>query len=211
MTVSAACSGPASPIAAIAMVIVWWPIYARLMRRAGAGSSASASMSRAGNRRRRRDRSGVLTKHIMPLCWTPTLVNADHGFRPGRCCSPPRASSASAPHRPAPNGGSMISEGASKFYSWWIAPRAQVSPSSASSSPAALSATACAIFSIRGSAEMKHDPGLARCRCSEITGLRAFFSAATAAPKRCAVSTCRCSPARCSASSANPARVSRSP
>ena len=64
--------------AAIAMTIVWWPVYARLMRgqvlsvrsreHVEAATAAGASHSR------------TLLKHILPLTWSPILINATMDF-----------------------------------------------------------------------------------------------------------------------------------
>ena len=77
----AASLGPGLTNAGIAMVIVWWPVYARLMRaqviavkrqdHVEAAVAGGASWPR------------LLPKHILPLCWTPMLINATDGFRPG--------------------------------------------------------------------------------------------------------------------------------
>jgi len=77
MTV-AATLGPGLVNASIAMVIVWWPIYARLMRAQvlevrEREHVEAAIAGGAGNAR-------VLVVHIMPLCWTPILVNATMDF-----------------------------------------------------------------------------------------------------------------------------------
>ncbi|MFX8685143.1 ABC transporter permease subunit, partial [Acinetobacter baumannii] len=56
------------------MVVVSWPVYARLMRaqvltmreREHVEAAVAAGAGRAR----------VLTRHILPLCWSPVLVNA---------------------------------------------------------------------------------------------------------------------------------------
>lgn len=118
MTVSAVL-GPGLTNAAIAMVIVWWPIYARLMRaqvlevREREHVEAAIAGGAGGFR--------VLTKHIMPLCWTPTLVNATMDFGQVVLLAASLSFIGLGATPPAPEWGSMISEGASKFYNWWIA------------------------------------------------------------------------------------------
>ena len=80
----AASLGPGLENAAIAMVIVWWPIYARLMRaqvlevreREHVEAAVAAGAS---------DDSGLLYKHILPLCWTPVLINATMDFGQVSC------------------------------------------------------------------------------------------------------------------------------
>src|SRR6185369_12244092 len=70
--------GPGLTNAGIAMVIVWWPVYARLMRaqviaiknqeHVEAAIAGGASWPR------------LLLGHILPLCWSPVLVNATMDF-----------------------------------------------------------------------------------------------------------------------------------
>ena len=70
----AASLGPGLGNAAIAMVLVWWPVYARLMRaqvlEVKEREHVEAAIA-AGARPRR-----VLFTHILPLCWTPVLISA---------------------------------------------------------------------------------------------------------------------------------------
>lgn len=118
MTISAAL-GPGLTNAAIAMVIVWWPIYARLMRAQvlevrEREHVEAAIAGGAGSFR-------VLTKNIMPLCWTPTLVNATMDFGQVVLLAASLSFIGLGATPPSPEWGSMISEGASKFYNWWIA------------------------------------------------------------------------------------------
>jgi peptide/nickel transport system permease protein len=118
MTVSAAL-GPGLVNASIAMVIVWWPIYARLMRaqvlEVREREHVEAAIAGGAGPFR------VLTKHIMPLCWTPTLVNATMDFGAVVLLAASLSFIGLGATPPSPEWGSMISEGASKFYNWWIA------------------------------------------------------------------------------------------
>lgn len=118
MTV-AATLGPGLPNAGLAMVIVWWPIYARLMRaqvlevrtreHVGAAIAGGAGSTR------------ILVIHILPLCWTPTLINATMDFGQVALLAASLSFIGLGAVPPSPEWGSMISEGAAKFYSWWIA------------------------------------------------------------------------------------------
>lgn len=118
MTV-AATLGPGLPNAGLAMVIVWWPIYARLMRaqvlevrtreHVGAAIAGGAGSTR------------ILVVHILPLCWTPTLINATMDFGQVALLAASLSFIGLGAVPPSPEWGSMISEGAAKFYSWWIA------------------------------------------------------------------------------------------
>jgi peptide/nickel transport system permease protein len=115
----AASLGPGLGNATVAMVIVWWPVYARLMRaqvlevrereHVEAAVAAGASRSR------------VLFKHILPLCWTPVLTSATMDLGQVILLAASLSFIGLGATPPAPEWGSMISDGASQFYSWWVA------------------------------------------------------------------------------------------
>lgn len=118
MAVTAAL-GPGLDNAAIAMVAVSWPVYARLMRAqvlSLRGREHVEAAIAAGASRPR-----VLIRHILPLAWSPTLVNAtmDLGQIVLLAASLSFIGLGALP--PTPEWGQMISEGAIHFYSWWIA------------------------------------------------------------------------------------------
>ena len=118
MAVTAAL-GPGLRNAGLAMVLVWWPIYARLMRaqvlsvrereHVEAAIAAGASSAR------------VLTRHILPLCWSPVLVNATMDFGQVVLLAASLSFIGLGASPPTPEWGQMISEGANRFYEWWIA------------------------------------------------------------------------------------------
>lgn len=118
MTVAAAL-GPGLANASIAMIIVWWPIYARLMRaqvlEIKEREHVEAAVAGGASRIR------VLTVHVVPLCWTPTLVNATMDFGQVVLLAASLSFIGLGATPPSPEWGSMISEGASRFYNWWIA------------------------------------------------------------------------------------------
>ena len=115
----AASLGPGLGNAAIAMVIVWWPVYARLMRaqvlevrereHVEAAIASGASQSR------------VLTRHVLPLCWTPILISATMDLGQVILLAASLSFIGLGATPPTPEWGSMISDGASQFYSWWVA------------------------------------------------------------------------------------------
>ncbi|MEP3326196.1 MAG: ABC transporter permease [Nitratireductor sp.] len=115
----AAMLGPGLANAAIAMVIVWWPIYARLMRaqvlEKRENEHVEAAVAGGAGRLR------VLGVHILPLCWAPTLINATMDFGQVVLLAASLSFIGLGATPPAPEWGSMISEGATRFYSWWIA------------------------------------------------------------------------------------------
>lgn len=115
----AASLGPGLENATVAMVIVWWPVYARLMRaqvlevrereHVEAAIAAGAGQGR------------VLFKHIMPLCWTPVLISATMDLGQVILLAASLSFIGLGATPPTPEWGSMISDGASQFYSWWVA------------------------------------------------------------------------------------------
>lgn len=115
----AASLGPGIQNTAIAVVVVWWPVYARLMR-----GQVLDVMSRdhieaavAGGASRTR----LLLKHVLPLSWTPTIISATMDFGQVVLLAASLSFIGLGAKPPAPEWGSMISEGAAQFYSWWIA------------------------------------------------------------------------------------------
>ncbi len=115
----AAVLGPGLANASVAMVIVWWPIYARLMRAQVLEKRESEHVEAAvaGGAGRFR----VLGVHILPLCWAPTLINATMDFGQVVLLAASLSFIGLGATPPSPEWGSMISEGAARFYSWWIA------------------------------------------------------------------------------------------
>ncbi len=105
--------------AAIAMVLVWWPVYARLMRaqvlEVKEREHVEAAIA-AGARPHR-----VLFKHILPLCWTPVLISANMDLGQVVLLAASLSFIGHGATPPTPEWGSMISDGAVHFYQWWIA------------------------------------------------------------------------------------------
>ncbi len=115
----AAALGPGLENAAIAMVIVWWPVYARLMRaqvlEVREREHVEAAIAGGASRLR------VLVVHILPLCWTPALINATMDFGQVVLLAASLSFIGLGAVPPTPEWGSMISDGATRFYHWWIA------------------------------------------------------------------------------------------
>jgi peptide/nickel transport system permease protein len=115
----AASLGPGLGNAAIAMVVVWWPIYARLVRaqvlevreREHVEAAVAAG---AGDFR-------ILTKHILPLCWTPILISATMDLGQVILLGASLSFIGLGARPPTPEWGAMISDGTVYFYNWWIA------------------------------------------------------------------------------------------
>jgi len=111
--------GPGLINAGIAMVIVWWPVYARLMRAQviAVKGQEHVEAAIAGGASRPR----LLLTHILPLCWSPVLINATMDFGQVVLLAASLSFIGLGELPPAPEWGSMISEGAVRFYYWWIA------------------------------------------------------------------------------------------
>nr|WP_246688600.1 MULTISPECIES: ABC transporter permease [unclassified Mesorhizobium] len=115
----AASLGPGLGNAALAMIAVWWPVYARLMRAQvlevrEREHVEAAIAGGAGNAR-------ILLKHILPLCWTPILISATMDLGQVILLAASLSFIGLGATPPTPEWGSMISDGAAFFYNWWIA------------------------------------------------------------------------------------------
>lgn len=115
----AASLGPGLENAAIAMIVVWWPLYARLMRaqvlEVREREHVEAAVAAGAGPLR------VLFLHVLPLCWTPVLVNATMDFGQVVLLAASLSFIGLGATPPTPEWGSMISDGAKYFYHWWIA------------------------------------------------------------------------------------------
>ena len=115
----AAALGPGLRNAFIAMVIVWWPIYARLLRgqvlsikqrdHIQAAVSIGAKPSR------------ILRKHVIPLSFTPALINATLDLGQVVILTATLSFLGLGAKPPSPEWGAMITDGAKYFYQWWVA------------------------------------------------------------------------------------------
>ncbi len=111
--------GPGIRNALIAMVLVWWPIYARLLRaqviavreRDFVESAHAIGASRWL----------ILRRYILPMSYTPVLVNATMDFGQVVLLTASLSFIGLGARPPSPEWGAMITEGATNFYQWWIA------------------------------------------------------------------------------------------
>jgi peptide/nickel transport system permease protein len=118
MTVTAAL-GPGIRNALFAMIVVWWPVYARLLRGQVLAvkelDHVKAATALGAGRLR------LLVRHILPLAITPVLVNATMDFGQVVLLSASLSFIGLGAVPPEPEWGSMINEGRVRFYEWWIA------------------------------------------------------------------------------------------
>ena len=115
----AAALGPGLRNAFYAMVIVWWPIYARLIRGQVQAvkhrDHIQAAVSIGATRWR------ILRKHVLPLSFTPALINATLDLGQVVILTATLSFLGLGAKPPSPEWGAMITEGAQFFYQWWIA------------------------------------------------------------------------------------------
>lgn len=116
--------GPGIRNALIAMVLVWWPIYARLLRaqviavkqREFVESAHAIGASRWL----------IVRRYILPMSYTPVLVNATMDFGQVVLLTASLSFIGLGARPPSPEWGAMITEGATNFYQWWIAAAAGI-------------------------------------------------------------------------------------
>jgi peptide/nickel transport system permease protein len=115
----AAALGPGLKNAFFAMVIVWWPIYARLIRGQVQAvkhrDHIQAAVSIGATKWR------ILRKHVLPLSFTPALINATLDLGQVVILTATLSFLGLGAKPPSPEWGAMITEGAQFFYQWWIA------------------------------------------------------------------------------------------
>ncbi len=114
----AAVLGPSIMNALIAMVLVWWPEYARLMRGQVLSVRTSEYVVAATTLGARNHR--ILFSHILPNTFAPILVKAslDAGSAILYIAALSFIGLGAVP--PTPEWGAMISLGRYKFYDWWL-------------------------------------------------------------------------------------------
>ncbi len=114
----AAVLGPSLRNAVIAMILVWWPAYSRLMRGQVLSVRNNEYVTAAvvvGVKS-----SSILLKHILPNTFAPILVKAslDAGDAILNIAALSFIGLGAVP--PTPEWGAMISMGRYKFYNWWM-------------------------------------------------------------------------------------------
>jgi peptide/nickel transport system permease protein len=104
----------------LAMILVWWPIYARLLRSQGRRGATDASTS-SRQCAIGASRWLILRRYVLPLSYTPVLVNATTDFGQVVLLTASLSFVGLGARPPSPEWGAMITEGVTNFYNWWIA------------------------------------------------------------------------------------------
>jgi peptide/nickel transport system permease protein len=111
-------AGPGLRNAMMAIVIVGWPQYARLMRAQVLGTRSGEHVVAArsvGVPERR-----ILTHHIVPLCVSPVLVAATLDMGNVLLLASALSFIGLGAVPPQPEWGLMVAEGRTKFLQWWV-------------------------------------------------------------------------------------------
>lgn len=110
--------GPSLRNAVIAMILVWWPEYARLMR--GQVLSVKNNEYVTAARAVGVPRGRILSRHILPNSGSPIVIKAslDAGSAILTIAALSFIGLGAVP--PTPEWGAMISLGRFKFYQWWL-------------------------------------------------------------------------------------------
>jgi peptide/nickel transport system permease protein len=111
--------GPTLENAMLALTLVWWPLYTRLVR--GQALSIRESTYVEAARSRGASRLSIMFRHILPNCLSPILVTLtlDMGAIILACASLSFLGFGAQP--PLPEWGRMVSEGRTYlFQAWWV-------------------------------------------------------------------------------------------
>jgi peptide/nickel transport system permease protein len=103
----------------IALVLVWWPIYARLLRAqimsVKEWPHVEAAVAAGVSRWR------LFRVHILPLAFTPLLINATLDLGQVVLLASGLSFIGLGPTPPTPEWGLMINDATGFFYQWWVA------------------------------------------------------------------------------------------
>jgi peptide/nickel transport system permease protein len=111
-------AGPGITNAMLAMLIVGWPRYARLMRSQVLSVKERDHILAARSIGVKEHR--ILLKHIIPLCLGPLIVTATLDLGSVLLLSSALSFIGLGAVPPTPEWGLMVAEGRSKFHQWWI-------------------------------------------------------------------------------------------
>jgi peptide/nickel transport system permease protein len=114
----AAAFGPGLRNTVVALVLVWWPVYARLLRgqvltiKNREHVDAAVAVGVPPWR--------ILRRHVLPLAITPVLINATMDFGQVVILTASLSFLGLGATPPSPEWGLMIDDGTKNFYQWWI-------------------------------------------------------------------------------------------
>ena len=114
----AAAFGPGLRNTVVALVLVWWPVYARLLRgqvltiKHREHVDAAVAVGVPPWR--------ILRRHVLPLAITPVLINATMDFGQVVILTASLSFLGLGATPPSPEWGLMIDDGTKNFYQWWI-------------------------------------------------------------------------------------------
>ncbi|HZQ37412.1 MAG TPA: ABC transporter permease [Dehalococcoidia bacterium] len=111
--------GPSLTHAMIAMVAVWWPIYARLMR--GQVLTVMPQDHVLAARALGAGELRLMARHIFPVALGPMVVQATTDFGAVVLLTAGLSFIGLGAVPPSPEWGALISDGRQQFYQWWIA------------------------------------------------------------------------------------------
>jgi peptide/nickel transport system permease protein len=114
----AAALGPSLRNTIIALVLVWWPIYARLLRGQVLAIKQREHVEAArsvGVQPRR-----ILRRHVLPMAITPAMINATMDFGQVLVLTASLSFLGLGATPPSSEWGLMIDDGTKNFYQWWI-------------------------------------------------------------------------------------------
>lgn len=110
--------GPSLDNAILAMSIVWWPTYARLIR--GQGLSVGENLYIEAAKSLGASKSRIIFRHILPNSWAPVLIQATQDFGRVVIYSAGLSFIGLGAQPPIPEWGAMISEGQPYLrIAWW--------------------------------------------------------------------------------------------
>jgi len=110
--------GPSLDNAILAMAIVWWPSYARLLR--GQGLSVQKNVYIEASISLGASKSRVIFRHILPNSWVPILIQATQDFGRVVIYAAGLSFIGLGAQPPIPEWGAMISEGHTFLRTaWW--------------------------------------------------------------------------------------------
>ena len=114
----AAALGPSLRNTIVALVLVWWPIYARLLRGQVLAIKQREHVEAArsvGVQPRR-----ILRRHVLPMAITPAMINATMDFGQVLVLTASLSFLGLGATPPSSEWGLMIDDGTKNFYQWWI-------------------------------------------------------------------------------------------